>query len=133
VVSNETKTLDARAVSPVMGYVRRKRTMSEMEKGRLKKGARGSEVTFELDGKPHVAYEGETVAAAMLAAGIRSFRLSPKLHQPRSVFCGMGVCFDCLVTINGVANCRACMTNVETGMKVETGLSTEKGCGNEKG
>jgi len=106
--------------------------MRTMQKRRLNKGGRGSEITFELDGKPCVAYEGETIAAAMLAAGIRSFRLSPKLHQPRSLFCGMGVCFDCLVTVNGVPNVRSCMMGVEAGMRVDTGVSVGKGGENEK-
>ena len=106
--------------------------MGTMEKRRLNKGGRGSEITFELDGKPFVAYEGETIAAAMLASGIRSFRLSPKLHQPRGLFCGIGVCFDCLVTVNGVPNVRSCMTGVEAGMRVDTGISPGKGGKNAK-
>lgn len=106
--------------------------MRTMQNRRLNKGERGSEITFELDGKPCVAYEGETIATAMLAAGMRSFRLSPKLHQPRSFFCGTGACFDCLVTVNGVPNVRSCMMGVEAGMRVDTGVSVGKGGENEK-
>ncbi len=81
---------------------------------------RGKPVNLLVDGKPVEAYEGETVAAALLAAGIHTFRLSPKQHQARSLYCGMGVCYDCLVTINGVHAQRACITLVEDGMQVET-------------
>ena len=106
--------------------------MNKTKQGRLAEGERGPQITFELDGEPCTAYDGETIAAAMLAAGRRSFRLSPKRQQPRSLFCGMGVCFDCLVTVDGVPNVRSCMTRIEPGMRVETGVNSEKGEGNEK-
>jgi len=81
---------------------------------------RGKPVTISVDGKPIEAYQGETVAAAMLAAGIRTFHKSHKHHQPRSLYCGMGICYECLVTINGVHAQRACITPVEEGMQIET-------------
>lgn len=81
---------------------------------------RGKPVTISVDGKPIEAYQGETVAAAMLAAGIRTFHKSLKHQQPRSLYCGMGICYDCLVTINGVHAQRACITPVEEGMQIET-------------
>jgi sarcosine oxidase subunit alpha len=81
---------------------------------------RGKSVNITVDGKPIEAYQGETVAAAMLAAGIRTFNKSHKHKQPRSLYCGMGVCYECLVTINGVHAQRACVTNVEEGMVIET-------------
>jgi len=81
---------------------------------------RGKPVNITVDGKPIEAYQGETVAAAMLAAGIRTFNKSHKLKQPRSLYCGMGVCYECLVTINGVHAQRACVTYVEEGMVIET-------------
>jgi len=81
---------------------------------------RGERVHLIVDGKPIEAYKGETVAAAMLAAGIRTFQKSHKHHQPRSLYCGMGICYECLVTINGVHAQRACITPVEEGMQVET-------------
>jgi predicted molibdopterin-dependent oxidoreductase YjgC len=81
---------------------------------------RGRPTKINVDGKPVDAYEGETVAAALLAAGIYIFRLSPKNKAPRSLFCGMGACMECLVTVNGVHNVRACMTQVVEGMQVET-------------
>ena len=90
--------------------------------GRIPKGERGPKIQFEVDGKIHFSYRGETVAAALLADGKQIFRLSPKKQEPRGLYCGMGSCFECIVTINGVPNVRACMTPVEEGMRVETGM-----------
>lgn len=81
---------------------------------------RGERVNLTVDGKSIEAYQGETVAAAMLAAGIRTFHKSHKHQQPRSLYCGMGICYECLVTINGVHAQRACITLVKEGMQVET-------------
>lgn len=86
---------------------------------------RGETLTIEVDGQPVEAFAGETVAAVLLASGRRVFRYTDKTHAPRGVFCGMGICFDCLVTVDGMANVRACVTPVRAGMVVETGgLST---------
>ena len=81
---------------------------------------RGNPVKLTVDGKAIEAYEGETVAAALLSAGVTTFRFSHKNHQPRSIYCGMGVCYECLVTINGVPGQRACMSDVEDGMEILT-------------
>ena len=80
---------------------------------------RGRPVTLMVNGRRVTAYEGETVHAALLAAGIRGVRKS-NTGESRSVFCGMGVCFECLVTVDGVGDQRACMTVVRDGMVVET-------------
>lgn len=77
-------------------------------------------LTIDLDGKPVEAFAGETVAAVLLAMGSRSFRHTDRDHAPRGLFCGMGVCFECLVTVDGVPNVRACMTPVREGMAVDT-------------
>lgn len=82
---------------------------------------RGPAVSIELDGQPVQAYAGESVAAVLLANGRRVLRHTDKSGAPRGVFCGIGVCFDCLVTVDGVPNVRACMTPVRQGMIVETG------------
>jgi predicted molibdopterin-dependent oxidoreductase YjgC len=74
-----------------------------------------------VDGEPVQAYPGETVATVLLALDRRTFRHTDHLHAPRGLFCGMGVCFDCLVTVDGQASVRACMTPVQAGMVVETG------------
>lgn len=80
--------------------------------------ARGREVGLVVDGRPTVAYEGETVAAVLVAdEGLRTRRTAG--GASRGIFCGIGVCFECLVVVDGVANTRACMTLVADGMVVE--------------
>ncbi len=81
---------------------------------------RGRQVKINVDGKSVDAYEGETVATALLAAGVYIFRLSRKYKEPRGVFCGMGSCMECLITVDGVHDIRACMTQIVDGMKIET-------------
>ncbi len=81
--------------------------------------SRGAKITIVVNGRACAAYEGETVHAALLAAGYRVLRLTPKNNQPRGVFCGMGVCYDCMVNVNGVPNQRACMTPVEDRMEIQ--------------
>jgi predicted molibdopterin-dependent oxidoreductase YjgC len=76
--------------------------------------------TFTLDGNDITAFPGETIAAALLAIGHRSLRRTEKSDRPRGIFCGMGVCFDCLVTIGGRTHLRACLTQAEPGMQVFT-------------
>jgi predicted molibdopterin-dependent oxidoreductase YjgC len=78
---------------------------------------RGPEVTVTLDGRPVTAYLGETVATVLLAEGIVAMRTTVG-GSPRGVYCGMGVCFDCLVVIDDVPNTRACMTWVRDGMRI---------------
>ena len=80
---------------------------------------RGAEIKILINGKTHVAFEGESVHAALLAAGWRVLRKTVKTGQPRGIFCGMGVCYDCLVTIDGMPNQRACMTPVKGGMEIQ--------------
>lgn len=75
-------------------------------------------VTLEIDGREVVASRQESVAAAMLAEGILSFRATPVGAAERGPFCLMGSCFDCLVEIDGQANCQACMVSVSPGMRV---------------
>jgi len=78
-------------------------------------------LTVSVDGEAAEAYPGETVATLLLALGRRTFRHTDHLHAPRGLFCGMGVCFDCLVTVDGQPNVRACITPVHAGMAIETG------------
>ena len=79
--------------------------------------ARGPRLTLTLDGNPVTAYDGETVATVLLAEGRIATRTTAG-GEPRGVFCGMGVCFDCLVIVDGLPNTRACMTQVREGMDV---------------
>ena len=78
---------------------------------------RGREIVFYVNGRATAAYEGETIHAALIAAGYRQIRKS-KSHQRRGVFCGMGVCYECWVGVNNGFLRRACVTMVEDGMEV---------------
>ena len=84
---------------------------------------RESAITVNVDGRPISAVTGETVAAVLLAEGILVFRYTAKRGEPRGVFCGMGICYECLVTVDGVPNVRACVTAVGPGMVIQTGRS----------
>jgi predicted molibdopterin-dependent oxidoreductase YjgC len=79
-----------------------------------------------FNGRTVPATPGDSVGAALTNAGIRSWRLTRKLGRPRGLFCGIGVCFDCLLTIDGLPNQRACLTPVAPGMQVESGSWTEQ-------
>lgn len=76
-------------------------------------------VSITFDGRPIPALPGETVAAALSAGGILAYRRTAS-GAPRGLWCGMGACFDCLVTIDGRANQRACLAKVAPGMVVES-------------
>ena len=90
---------------------------------------RGDSFEIEVDGIPAAAYQGETVASVMLASGSRALRNTRKEGKPRGLFCGIGVCYDCLVVVDGRASVRACMTRAVPGMKVQT----QQGIGGEEG
>lgn len=81
---------------------------------------RGRPVRITSDGLPVTAFEGESVAAALLAAGQPRLRVTAARGEPRGVFCGIGACFDCATTIDGTRNTRACQTPVRDGMSVQT-------------
>jgi predicted molibdopterin-dependent oxidoreductase YjgC len=76
-------------------------------------------VTVFVDGKACAARAADTVAAALFAAGVDHCRTTPLSGAPRAPYCMMGVCFDCLVTIDGVGNRQACLVRVREGMRVE--------------
>jgi predicted molibdopterin-dependent oxidoreductase YjgC len=82
----------------------------------------GATLSLKVDGQPIRARAGDTVAAAMLAAGIDHFRTTPVTESPRAPYCLMGVCFDCLITIDGVGSRQACLVPVREGMAIETQL-----------
>lgn len=82
---------------------------------------RGKPVRFTCDGEGVEAFEGESVAAALLASGRHALGVSPRRGAPRGLFCVMGACFDCTMTIDGRTGRRACMTPVRAGMAVEVG------------
>ena len=76
-------------------------------------------VPMTFEGEVLLARHGDTVAAALLAGNHWQFRTTTVSETPRGPFCMMGVCFECLVEIDGVANCQACMTEVRDGMAIK--------------
>lgn len=82
--------------------------------------ASGGRVSFTIDGRPAEALAGDTVAAALMANGVQTCRTTPVSGAPRAPYCMMGVCFDCLVTIDDVGNRQGCQVTVRPGMRVET-------------
>lgn len=88
-----------------------------MDDLRLNSIRRNKAITVLVNGKKVLAYRGEMIHAVLLAAGYRVFRKT-KSREGRSIFCGMGVCYDCLVTVNGVPGQRACMTEVDDQMEI---------------
>jgi len=81
---------------------------------------RGRAVELLVDVRPVQAFEGESVAAALLAAGKRVLRMSARYGAPRGLYCGIGGCFECVMTIDGRPNVRTCQTPVRDGMRIET-------------
>jgi predicted molibdopterin-dependent oxidoreductase YjgC len=80
----------------------------------------GAEVTIYVDGKPIPAREGEPIAAALYASGIKITRYSRHYGEPRGPFCMIGRCTECSMTVDGVPNVRTCLTAVSGGMRIET-------------
>jgi len=78
---------------------------------------RGPQVTITIDSRAVLAHLGESVAAVLIAEGSPATRVT-KRGAPRGVFCGMGVCYDCLAVVDGVPNTRTCMTWVRDGMVI---------------
>ncbi|GAA4895190.1 2Fe-2S iron-sulfur cluster protein [Stackebrandtia albiflava] len=77
-------------------------------------------IRFLCDGEPVDAEPGQTIAAALTAADVWTLRRTRGTGRPRGVFCGMGVCFDCLVTLNGRPDVRSCVERVVAGDEVVT-------------
>lgn len=82
-------------------------------------GTAGTTVHLTYEGRPLACREGDSVAAALLAHGHAACRDTVVGGVPRGPYCMMGVCYDCLVTIDGQPNRQACMTRVQEGMVVQ--------------
>ena len=79
---------------------------------------RGKEIEIFVNGQPVRAFEGETIGAALAAAGIRELRRTEQLKDPRGLYCCMGTCHGCLVTVDGQPSLRACITPVQAGQQI---------------
>ncbi|WP_218134971.1 (2Fe-2S)-binding protein [Amycolatopsis xylanica] len=72
-----------------------------------------------VDGEPVTGLDGQSVAGVLLASGRMSWRTT-RSGAPRGVFCGIGACFDCLLTVNGVPDVRACRRSAADGDEIRT-------------
>lgn len=74
---------------------------------------------FVFEGILYTGYEGDTIASALMANGIKVFRHTKKQKKPRGIYCAIGKCTECMLTVNGIPNIRACVTDLEDGMIIE--------------
>ena len=81
---------------------------------------RGKRISFTFDGKPIEAYEGETIASALHAAGIRVLSHSLKQNRSRGFFCAIGKCSACMMEVDGVPNVKTCLVLAEDGMDIRS-------------
>ena len=75
-------------------------------------------MSFSFEGREIAAEPGQSIGAALIAAGYRSWRTTRHRNEPRGIFCGIGICFDCLVTVNDRPNQRACQVEAHDGDRV---------------
>lgn len=79
---------------------------------------RGKEIKFTFNGREIKAYEGETIAAALHAAGVKELKKSLKHDRPRGLFCAIGNCSSCFMEVDGEPNVKTCVIEVKEGMEV---------------
>jgi predicted molibdopterin-dependent oxidoreductase YjgC len=77
-------------------------------------------VNITVDGRQMSVREGQTIAAALIGAGATGWRTTRRAGEPRGLFCGIGVCFDCLVSVNGSPPVRSCLVTARAGDEVTT-------------
>jgi predicted molibdopterin-dependent oxidoreductase YjgC len=80
----------------------------------------GEKVFFSFDGRNLEGFEGEPIAMALHANGVKVYRNTPEMHRPRGFFCAIGKCSSCFMVVDGTPNVRVCVTPLKKGMKVET-------------
>jgi sarcosine oxidase subunit alpha len=81
---------------------------------------RGKSLSFTFDGKPIQAFQGETIAAALHAAGVRVLSHSLRHDRPRGFYCAIGKCSSCMMEVNGIPNVKTCLVLAEEGMDVRS-------------
>lgn len=91
-----------------------------IEKHPILEFKRGRKIKFTFDGKEMEGYEGETIAAALHAAGVKVLRESINAHRPRGFYCAIGNCSSCQMIVNGEPNVKTCITELKEGMVIET-------------
>lgn len=90
-----------------------------IEEHPILKFEKGRKVRFTFEDSEIEGYEGEPIAAALVAAGVKVFRQSIKLNRPRGFFCAIGKCASCLMEVDGKPNVMVCMTPVREGVIVK--------------
>ena len=91
-------------------------------------GNRGASIDFYFDGRVVTGRSGQSVAIALWDAGIRALRRSPVDGAPRAMFCAIGICQECVVTIDGVRR-PSCTAVVQPGMRVLSAPELSTGLG----
>ncbi|MBM3570923.1 MAG: (2Fe-2S)-binding protein [Alphaproteobacteria bacterium] len=81
---------------------------------------RGVPFIFTVDGVAVTAYPGETIAAALIAQGHAGARRTARRGEPRGYYCGMGICWECVMIVDGLINTRTCRTEARPDMRIET-------------
>lgn len=87
---------------------------------------KGRLVKFYFESKELGGYEGEPIAAALIANGIKVFRITEKMKRPRGFFCAVGKCSSCLMTVDSKPNVMVCVELLKEGMKVERQIGRGK-------
>jgi predicted molibdopterin-dependent oxidoreductase YjgC len=77
-------------------------------------------ISFVFDGKEVYGFEGDTIASALHALGIRKLSHSIELKRPRGFYCAIGNCASCNMIVDGIPNVRTCITELKEGMVVQT-------------
>jgi sarcosine oxidase subunit alpha len=91
----------------------------------IKSFQRGQKVVFYFNGSPIEGYQGETIMAALHAAGIKALNKSKRHNRFRGLFCAIGKCSSCLMKVNGIENIAICVTKIQQDMVVESTLGEE--------
>lgn len=87
----------------------------------------GSQVQFYFNGAELIGYEGESIAAALLANGFWAIRTDEVTGEPRGIYCGIGHCYECRAEVDGVAGVRTCLTPLRRGTQVTSASTWEIG------
>ncbi|WP_405962856.1 (2Fe-2S)-binding protein [Streptomyces sp. NBC_00723] len=98
-----------------------------MDPLKLTRARPGAPFTVTFDGREIEALPGQTIAAALWASGVTAWRTTRGEGRARGVFCGIGVCFDCLVTVDGRPGRRACLVAALPGADIRTQVGTGHG------
>ncbi|SOC02982.1 2Fe-2S iron-sulfur cluster protein [Ureibacillus xyleni] len=87
------------------------------------KNVKQKEIRFNFNGKEIKGHEGQPIAAALFDNGIRAIRYCDVTGELRGIYCGIGHCFECRATVNGISGIRTCLTPIEENMNVASNLT----------